>query len=31
MAYSDALGRIFEKSVIRRYLYFFSIGKYFSI
>lgn len=31
MAYSDALGRIFEKEVIRRYLYFFSIGEYISI
>jgi len=28
MAYSDALGRIFEMDIRDRYLYFFSIGKY---
>ena len=31
MAYSDALGRIFETQVRERYLYFFSIGRYVSI
>jgi ATP-dependent helicase/nuclease subunit A len=31
MAYSSALGRIFEMDICERYLYFFSIGKYVSI
>ena len=31
MAYSDALGRIFEMDVRKRYLYFFSIGRYVSV
>lgn len=31
LAYSDALGRIFEKPVKSRFLYFFRIGKYVKI